>query len=72
MFGRKKAETRTYDREHQKPVIRASICNGEQVAGFRDLQTGRFEEVMALHSEADRKEFLRLYQLEESEVHKEY
>ena len=35
------------------PAIRCSICTGEQVAGFRDEQTGRFEEVMLLRSPAD-------------------
>ena len=34
MFFRKKQETRTYDRETQEPVIHASICTGEKVAGF--------------------------------------
>ena len=31
----KKSEKKTYDRSNQKPVIKASICNGEQVAGFK-------------------------------------
>ena len=29
---KKKAVTKTYDKENKKPVIKASICNGEQVA----------------------------------------
>ncbi len=72
MFGKKKKETRTYDREHLRPVIRASICNGEEVAGFKDIRTGKFEEVMALKNAADRARFLELYQIDESEVRKEY
>ena len=39
MFFRKKQETRTYDRNSQKPVIRSSICTGEKVAGFQDIRT---------------------------------
>lgn len=31
MFFKKKQETRTYDKENQKPVIRSSICTGEKV-----------------------------------------
>ena len=31
---KKKIMKKTYDREHMKPVIRASICTGEEVAGF--------------------------------------
>ena len=29
----KKTVTKTYDKENKKPVIKAGICNGEQVAG---------------------------------------
>jgi hypothetical protein len=44
LFGKKekKPSKPSYDKENQKPVIRASICNGEQVAGFRDIHTGEF------------------------------
>ena len=28
---KKKIVKKTYDREHMKPVIRASICTGEEV-----------------------------------------
>ena len=34
IFFSKKSEKKTYDRSNQKPVIKASICNGEQVAGY--------------------------------------
>ena len=37
---KKKTVTKTYDQENKKPVIKASICNGEQVAGFKDIHTG--------------------------------
>lgn len=36
----KKAAVQTYDKENKKPVIKSSICNGEQVAGFKDIHTG--------------------------------
>ncbi len=35
-----------FDPETQKPVIRCSICNGEQIAGFKDKKTGKFTEVL--------------------------
>ena len=38
---KKKIVTMTYDKENKKPVIKASICNGEQVAGFKDIHTVR-------------------------------
>ena len=46
---KKKSVVQSYDKENKKPVIKASICNGEQVAGFKDIQTGKIEEVMDYH-----------------------
>ncbi len=53
MFFKKKYEKKTYDRENKKPVIKASICNGEQVAGFQDIHTGAFEEVLLIRNSDD-------------------
>uniref|UniRef100_UPI003FF06F6F aspartate dehydrogenase n=1 Tax=Roseburia sp. TaxID=2049040 RepID=UPI003FF06F6F len=58
---KKEKTTKTYDKEHQKPVIKASICNGEQVAGFKDIHTGKIEEVMLLKSPEDLKAFKKMY-----------
>ena len=71
MLFRKKTVTKTYDKENKKPVIRASICNGEQVAGFKDIHTGRIEEVMLIKSPADLEAFLKMYGIDE-EIEKEY
>lgn len=43
-FFKKNHHLKTYDPNHQKPVLKTSICTGEQVAGFKDLQTGKIEE----------------------------
>ena len=59
-----------YDPEKEKPMIRASICNGEQVAGFKDLETGAFHEVMLIRDDRDLAEFKQEYGLEH--VDKEY
>ena len=48
---KKKIVKKTYEREHMKPVIRASICNGEEVAGFKDIRTGKIEELTYLISQ---------------------
>ena len=53
-----------YDREHLEPVIRCSICTGEQVAGFRRKDSGQFEDVMLLRDEADLETFRRKYGIE--------
>ena len=68
---RKKVEVRTYDKENKKPVIRASICNGEQIAGFKEIHTGRFEEIMLIKSPADLERFKTMYGITE-EAAKEY
>ena len=33
---------KSYDKENQKPAIRASICTGEKVAGFINVYTKEF------------------------------
>ena len=52
-FSRKKAGTPAPETHRGTPAIRCSICTGEQVAGFRDPETGRFEEVMLIRSPED-------------------
>ena len=46
---KKKTIVKTYDKDNKKPVIKASICNGEQIAGFKDIHTGKIEEVMLVY-----------------------
>lgn len=69
MFG-KKRKVLEYDRERLTPVIRCSICTGEQTAGFKDNATGRFEEIMLIRDGKDLAEFKRRYGLDE--VPREY
>ena len=46
--------------EEYEPVIRCSICTGEQVAGLVDLKTGVFEEIMVLRNEEDQMIFRQM------------
>ena len=71
MFGRKE-KVKGYDRDNLKPVIRVSICTGEQVAGFRNIHTGKFSEVMLIRTGGDLEEFLETYGISPAEVTKEY
>ena len=50
-----------WDPEQMTPVIRCSICTGEQVAGFRNRTTGKMEEVMLLRDESDLQTFKSRY-----------
>ncbi len=71
-FWKKKAAKPeyAYDPETERPVIRASICTGEQAAGFKNKTTGAFHEVMLIRGEKDLAAFRRQYGLEH--VDKEY
>ncbi len=63
MFFRKK-KTKEYDKENKRPVLRCSICTGEQVAGFKDINSGAFEEEMMISSPKDLEEFKEMYGIE--------
>lgn len=67
----KKNRQKTFDPNVKKPMIRASICNGEQVAGFLNIQTGAFEEIMLIRNETDLREFKKQYGIT-GEIEKRY
>ena len=69
---RHKDKIESYDKKLQKPVIRASICTGEKVAGFRNLKTGKFTEIMLIRSRRDLDNFLKEYQISEADITKEW
>lgn len=71
---KKQAQTQKqqYDKTKQKPIIRASICTGEKVAGFKDLVTGQFSEIMLIRNDGDLYEFMQSYGVERDEIVKEY
>ena len=65
LFNRKKIEVKTYDVEHEYPVIRSSICTGEKVAGFKDRDTGKFRDVMLVRSDKELEDFKQMYGIDE-------
>ena len=71
MFFKKKFEKKTYDKTIKKPIIKASICTGEQVAGFRNIATGSFEEIMLIKDQEDLASFRAMYGITE-EIEKIY
>lgn len=58
-----------FDKTGKKPVIRASICTGEKVAGFRD-ESGHVEELMLITGDKDLEDFMRTYGVREDEIEK--
>ena len=72
LFSRKtRKQAQSYDPAVRKPMIRCSICTGEQVAGFRRLDTGAFEEVTLLKDPDDLGRFREEYGIE-GEIEKIY
>ena len=72
MLGKKKSPIPIveFDRENQKAILKCSICTGEQVAGFKDVHTGKFTDVCVIRSASDLENFKKLYHVDELE--KEY
>ena len=73
MFGkRRQPPVIPFDRGGRVPVIRSSICTGEQTAGFKDPVSGRFQEYMLIRNDKDLQEFLDRYQVTECELKREW
>ncbi len=70
MFGRKTIKKKTYDKENLRPILHCSICTGEQVAGFKNLHTGKFEEVMLIRNQKELDSFMEMYEIDT--ITKEY
>jgi len=60
-FKKQKPQTaEAFDPALYTPVIRASVCTGEKVAGFRG-QDGKLHEIMLIRSEKDLDDFRSQY-----------
>ncbi len=73
MFNKKKKVSYepTYDLNEYTPIIRASICTGEQVIGFKNKTTNQFIEISLVMSEKDIIDFRKKYNVT-GEIKKEY
>jgi len=71
LFHRKPEPKGSYDATRLTPVIRCSICTGEQVAGFRRKEDGSLEEVMLIRNDEDLRAFKTRYGIE-GEIEKIY
>ncbi len=65
---KKKSDRKEFDREKMIPAVRSSICTGEKVAGFRNKQTGKFEEVMMIRTEQELQEFADMYGIDRTKI----
>ena len=57
-----------YDPSAMSPAIRASICTGEQTAGFISRETGAFTGVMLINSPEDRKRFCKEFGIKDADI----
>lgn len=73
MFGkRKKSVVQPYHKAGKIPVIRSSICTGEQVAGFKDPVSGKFDDLMLIRNSGDLEDFLAQYKVKEEDIQREW
>ena len=72
MFFHRKKTVPAFDQTGKTPVLRTSICTGEQTAGFRDEVTGKFYDIMLVRSDADLREFLETYGVPLDQLQREY
>ena len=70
MFRKKQIQKEDYDRENWRPVLKCSICNGEQVAGFKNIHTKEFREECFIQSDSDLEDFKAKYGI--TDLAKEY
>lgn len=70
MFRRKQVKQAEYDRENWRPVLKCSICNGERVAGFKNIRTGEFREECFIRNDSELRDFKQKYGI--TELGKEY
>ena len=69
---KKKNSAHTYQKETEIPVIHSSICTGEKVIGFKNIETGQFKEIMCLKTDADLQGFLKEYGIAREDIKTEY
>ena len=75
IFGKKKAREPAlpdFPPEEYEPVLRCSICTGEQVACMRERATGRLREIMLIRTAEDLERFARASHTEAEKIKKVY
>lgn len=68
MFSFRKKAAPRFDRAGKIPVIRSSICTGEKTAGYKDVKTGKYTEVMLIRGDKDLRDFLDAYGFTADEI----
>ena len=72
LFHKKDKPAPVYPPERFEPVLRCSICTGEQVACMRDKETGRLQELMLIRTRDDLECFCRSCGISADSIKKVY
>ena len=67
-FGKKKILKIEYDKAKEEPALKTSICTGEKVAGFIDISTRKFRDVMLISNDAQLYDFCEACGVSEEEL----
>ena len=70
IFRKQKQAAPAFSLEEYEPVLRCSICTGEQVACMRNRATGQLREVMLIRSSSDLEDFCRSYRVSAETIRK--
>lgn len=72
LFKKNAPKSSAFPPEEYEPVLRCSICTGEQVACMRNRTTGQLREVMLIRSSSDLEAFCRSYHIRAEVIQKVY
>ncbi len=72
LFHKRAPEPPRFPPEEFEPVLRCSICTGEQTACMRERSTGKLRELELIRSEADLEDFCRTYGVRREDIRKVY
>lgn len=61
MLKSKKNSILSYNKDIYVPVLKCSICTGEMVAGFKEINTGKFIDDMYVSGDKDIDKFKKKY-----------
>ena len=72
LFHKRAPTPAPYPVEDYEPVIRCSICTGEQVGCMRDRHSGKLLELMLIRTREDLAAFCRLARCDADSIRKIY
>ena len=72
LFHKREPEPPRFPPEDFEPVLRCSICTGEQTACMREKATGKLRELELIRNEKDLQEFCRSYGVKREEIRRIY